>query len=1055
MSSQFIQRLLNAMLVLALLALGACSPKTNHETLSSGLTATFGDEEIVSTRQQDLGTVVVLVKLKNPPLLSQLENRQIDKELKAEIDKEQAEALQEMAKISPDIKLVFRYQLVINALAMSAPSKFIEQLQKLSAVSHAELSQKFDRPQVKVTEIPASSSAAEDFSLRNSVKFIGGEAMHALGFSGQGVKVGIIDTGIDYTHSMLGGPGTVDAFKSVDPKKATSLFPNKKVVGGIDLVGTDFDSAAALPAKRIPHPDENPMDEGGHGSHVAGTVAGLGDGVKTYSGVAPEAQLYAIKVFGAEGSTSDEVVIAALEYAANPARDGSLNGQLDVVNLSLGSGYGNPHILYAEAIRNLSNAGTAVVISAGNSGNENFIVGAPGTSDEAISVAASIDDLEHNWKFAAVKFTNPEAKEYVAEAIEGSISKPIADAGAVSGELVFIGNAAQDLDAETAAKVKGKVALIDRGVVTFAEKVKRAAGAGATGVVVANNVAGEAFAMGGDGKFDIPAIMITQGLGDQLKKDMKAGAVRIDYQTPLRIEKPELIDTITGFSSKGPRSVDGFFKPEIAAPGSDIISAEKGGGKAAVKMSGTSMAAPHMAGVAALIKQAHPELSSAEMKSVLMGTAKTIFEKKDARYPLSRMGAGRVQVDKAHAAIVATEPASISLGLVNVQSKKTLPAVLRVKNLKDQTRVLSLSLEDAAKGLSLKPVADVKLAGKATAQVALKLTLDTTVAGAATEMDGFIVLKDGKVEVLRVPVLAVVQHISQLTVGDVKVHASVGDAEGASADLEVKNAAGAKGSLLLFNLLGTDGRKQAGVKNPFVSNACDLESVGYRIITRQKEKILQVALKMYQPVTSWSQCELSVLIDTNKDGEAEQEIAGMSLGTIPGSGTAKPGFGSYLLNATKARDLRRQFEAAVASGDTKVKEDYSSALLAAQPMTTYDVSTVAVLEAPISELAVRENGVLGIKVLTSHYESAPSEVDDMLGGLKAHWLTVSTNENDQAFKDLPESTEVAAGASSVIVDLTKGAGSESLLVLAPQNSRSLSNTIKDSQSKILKPVYEP
>ena len=820
-------------------------------------------------------------------------------------------------------------------------------------------------------------------------------------------------------------------------------------------MGTEFDSAAALPAKRIPHPDDNPMDEGGHGSHVAGTVAGLGDGVKTYSGVAPEAQLYAIKVFGAEGSTSDEVVIAALEYAANPARDGSLNGQLDVVNLSLGSGYGNPHILYAEAIRNLSNAGTAVVISAGNSGNENFIVGAPGTSDEAISVAASIDDMEHNWKFAAVRFTNTGAKEYVAEAIEGSISKPIADAGAVSGELVFVGNASQDLDAETAAKVKGKIAFIDRGVVTFAEKVKRAVAAGAIGVVVANNVAGEAFAMGGDGKFDIPAIMITQGLGDQLKTDLKAGAVRIDYQTPLLIEKPEFIDTITGFSSKGPRSVDGFFKPEISAPGSDIISAEKGGGKAGVKMSGTSMAAPHMAGVAALIKKAHPELSSAEMKSVLMGTSKNIFAKKDERYPLSRMGAGRVQVDKAHAAIVATEPASISLGLVNVQSKKTVPAVLKVKNLKEQTRVLSLSLEDAAKGLSLKSVADVKLAGKASVQLALKLTLDTTAAGAAAEMDGFIVLKDGKEVVLRVPVLAVVQHISQLTVGDVKVHASVGDAEGAAADLEVKNVAGAKGSLLLFNLLGTDGRKQAGVKNPFVSNACDLESVGYRIVTRKQEKILQVALKMYQPVTSWSQCEVSVLIDTNRDGEAEQELAGMSLGAIPGSGTAKPGFGSYLLNAAKARDLRRQFEAAVASGDTKAKEDYSSALLAAQPMTTYDVSTVAILEAPISELAVRENGVLGIKVLSSHYESAPGEVDDVLGGLKNQWLAVSTNENDQAFKDLPEFTEIAAGASSVFVDLTKGAGAESLLVLAPQNARSQSNAIKDSQSKILKAVYEP
>jgi subtilisin family serine protease len=125
------------------------------------------------------------------------------------------------------------------------------------------------------------------------------------------------------------------------------------------------------------------LDEATHGTHVAGTVAGLGDGVNTYDGVAPDAALYAIKVFGAKGGTSDEVVIAALEYAADPTGDLSFQQQLDVVNLSLGSNYGNPHIMYNHAIKNLVRGGTVVVASGGNSGDSSYIVGAPGISDDA------------------------------------------------------------------------------------------------------------------------------------------------------------------------------------------------------------------------------------------------------------------------------------------------------------------------------------------------------------------------------------------------------------------------------------------------------------------------------------------------------------------------------------------------------------------------------------------------------------------------------------------------------------------------------------------------
>src|SRR5690606_6751204 len=173
--------------------------------------------------------------------------------------------------------------------------------------------------------------------------------------NGQGVTVGIIDNGIDYTHAMVGGLGTADAFTGNDPAVVEDgSFPTAKVVGGIDLVVKEYNSGAPDFEKHIPFPDQDPIDEGGHGTHVGGTVAGLGDGVNTYDGVAPGALLHAIKVFGADGSTGDSVIIAALEYAADPDGDLDPADQLNVVNLSLGSSFGTPHILYSDAMKTLA-----------------------------------------------------------------------------------------------------------------------------------------------------------------------------------------------------------------------------------------------------------------------------------------------------------------------------------------------------------------------------------------------------------------------------------------------------------------------------------------------------------------------------------------------------------------------------------------------------------------------------------------------------------------------------------------------------------------------------
>jgi minor extracellular serine protease Vpr len=1043
--------------IILVISLSSCSWKNNPSLHSaSNLNSDkVNGQDIVSTRPQELGTVLLLVQLKQPALLTRLKSvegqikPQVDLELKKLIEAEQIEVISKIKSISSEIKLVYRYQLVLNAITVAAPSQYVDAIRKISAVNLVEKSQTFARPQVAAKSV----NGKFDLTQNNSVKFIGAPDLWSKGISGQGIKVGIIDTGIDYTHSMLGGTGVPADFKAINPSLPSAFFPNKKVVGGIDLVGTKFNAASDILSNRIPIIDENPIDEGGHGTHVAGTVAGIGDDEQTYSGVAPKADLYAIKVFGADGSTGDEVVIAALEYSANTLRDGTLGGQLDVVNLSLGSGYGNPRILYNQAIQNLSRAGTSVVISAGNSGDVDFIVGAPGTSDDAISVAASIDNGEHNWKFPAVKFVNSVGKEFVVEALEGSISKPISEAGNVSGDLVYVGLATEDLSSELAAQVKGKVAFIDRGKVAFAEKVRRAFAAGAIGVVIANNQPGEAFGMGGEGRYDIPAIMITLALGDQIKSDLKVGSVKIDFQTDVKIEKPERIDTITGFSSKGPRSFDGILKPEISAPGSDIISAEMGGGTKPVKMSGTSMAAPHMAGVMALLIQSHPDLSSSQLKSLAMGTAKTIYSKKDIRYPVSRMGAGRVQIAQADAGRLVSDPAAISLGLVNLESKKVMPAEIKLKNITDSKTKLQISLEEAAPGLSLKSIVSFNLEPKEEKLVKLRLVLDRSQLGAQFELDGFIVIKESDTVVLRVPVLAVVQQISKIQASELKVRsASESDSAGALAELNLINTSEVNGKVYLFNLLGRDGRKAA--KNQFVSTECDLEAAGYRILGTGNEQKVQFVLKVYQPVTSWNLCEPSILIDSDGDGIADQELAGMTSTAIPGVvGPTQSGFASFLLDAKMARDIRRQFEVSNALG-VPAKEDYSLALIDAAPMLAQERSTMVILEAPLKKLSSKVDGSLAVKILTSHYESAPEEVDNNLGGTLQPWMNISSREKDQAYYGMPDSLTIK-GNETQTVDLTKGSGLEPLLVVSPDNSRSSSDFLRDQQSSVISPKFEP
>ncbi len=1053
------------------LSLGLAACTRNHETSQYRLIQPSVDwSAIFSTRPTEDSHAFFLVKLKSAPLFTALKTQtgkvQTDAALLKAIATEQDTLIKALGELSSEIKVIYRYRMLINGVAIVAPTALADKIGTLAGVSHLESAGHFARPELPKTETE-TRAFAKTLAARNSVKFIGATEAHGLGIRGQGLKVGIIDSGIDYTHAMLGGEGTEAAFKAVDVNQPSTAFPNKKVVGGIDFVGTKYDSGSVEFVNRVPTMDANPMDEGGHGTHVAGTVAGIGDGVDTYDGVAPDAALHALKVFGADGSTNDTVVIAALEYAADPNGDGDLSDRLDVVNLSLGSGYGSAQVLYGEAVRNLTMGGVMVVAAGGNSGDLPYIVGSPGVTSEAFSVAAGIDDMDHNWKFRAAKFQTTSNPEIFVEAIEGAVTKPLAESGSVQATLVYGGLADKDFSDELNAAMSGKIAFLDRGAVAFTEKIKRAADAGAIGVVMANNQEGDPIVMGGDGgPFAIPGIMISKTLADQLKEEMKLGDVVAELTSSHVIEKPQLIDTITSFSSRGPRSVDGALKPEITAPGEKIVSAKLGGGKVGTRMSGTSMASPHMAGVMTLLKQKFPNLSPLELKAVAMGTAKTVVDTKGERHPLSRQGAGRVQVMKALNAQALAMPSAISLGEVAVESVKTMGRKIDLKSLIATDENYVVELREASPELSIAgSPSQVSLKAGDAQTLDLRLTVNaSTLKDTVSEVSGLVVLKKvgSEDEVLRIPVLAVVNRIANLQATSLLVRStSKADSQGAVVDLTLKNSSKNPGEALVFNKIGQDPRKEDPTLDPFRSKICDLAESGYRVIEKNGAPTLQIAVKLHEPMTTWDLCEVSVLIDRDGDHEADQELAGLRMKYV--SGLSGEDYASVLLDVKAAREIRAKYEADVIKpkptpepGATPAPAptlSYTPAIVALEDMRAIENSTLAVLETPVSALNLTSQGTLAVRIATSAQTGSAIEPDDFLANNPKRWRQLNLRPQGAAFVELPESVRVGAEETKT-VSFAKGAGNESLLILMP-NGRPLWNSLgRDGQSQTVSPKYK-
>lgn len=459
-------------------------------------------------------------------------------------------------------------------------------------------------------------------------------AQNTLGLSGAGVKVGVIDTGIDVDHPDLDG--------------GTAGFPNSRVAYGYDFVGDAYNADPASPSYNpVPVPDANPDDCGGHGTHVAGIIGANG----SVKGVAPNVTFGAYRVFGCAGSTNSDILVAAMERA--------LNDGMNVVNQSLGASFQWPDYPTAKAADSLVKAGVVMVASIGNSGTSGlYAAGAPGVGKKVIGVASYDNVMVEQQRFSAG------GSEYGYFA---------SDAGALPTSGTFplarTGTSASTTDgcsALAAGSLTGQVALIRRGGCTFYQKAFNAQAAGAAAVIIYNNIPGVLSAtVAGSPPVTIPVATVSDQVGLALDAQIAAGGATMTWLPGVGSYPNPAGGLISSFSSWG-LAADLSLKPNLGAPGGFIKSTyplELGG---YAVLSGTSMSSPHTAGAVALMLEADPKLSPGQVKRNLQNTAvpKVWTGNPATGYidMVHRQGAGMINIPAAIQSKTAVAPSEIALG---------------------------------------------------------------------------------------------------------------------------------------------------------------------------------------------------------------------------------------------------------------------------------------------------------------------------------------------------------------------------------------------------------
>ncbi len=518
------------------------------------------------------------------------------------------------------------YKHAFSGVSMSLPANQVQNLLKSKVVKKVWSNEKFtiDPPIVNQENEQLN---ANEFNVANYSPYDSLDRLHAEGYTGKGVKIGILDTGMDYNH-----PDLKDGYK-----------------GGYDFVDNDNDPMETTYEdwQKSGQPEVN----GGfyyteHGTHVAGIIGGRGIVDSEYSsiGAAPEADLYAYRVLGPYGSGTSEGIIAGIDKAV---QDG-----MDVINMSLGATVNDPLYATSIAVNNAVLSGVTTVVAAGNSGDKMWTLGSPGSAALALTVGASsvaIDIYQYTGSYDGKNYQLRQLTKNYKDDLSALKEKKI--------QIVDVGLG--DQNGYAGQDVKGKFVFMNRGVYTLDSKVAYAKAQGAAGVIMANDEANKAEGaiqtFLGESMNAIPSFSVSFEEGQAFSTAIKAGKTEFTFGDFSKIQT--VADELAAFSSRGPSKVNYDIKPEVIAPGVSILATVPfyindktvDGSKpedyqyAYARLSGTSMATPYIAGVSALLLQSNKDLEPADVKSILMNTADPLS--KD--YSVFEVGSGRVDAYEA------------------------------------------------------------------------------------------------------------------------------------------------------------------------------------------------------------------------------------------------------------------------------------------------------------------------------------------------------------------------------------------------------------------------
>lgn len=592
--------------------------------------------------------VAVIVHLSEKPValeqgISQVKGKKFSNaranEVRSNVKAQQAKVKKELTAKQVQMTQGYTFDTVLNGFAATIRANDIPKLLSVEGITLIEPDATVYASEEITTKSPKSPKSSElikdeqlEAQMNTSISFLGIEKLWNEGIEGQGIKVAVLDTGIDADHPEFAG--IYKGGKNFIPNSSTYAKPR-----------ADDDASETLPSERpTGTPEFNANGSSfytSHGTHVAGTIAAIGANEFGIKGIAPKVDLYAYRVLGAYGSGATSGIVKAIETAVIE--------EMDVINLSLGGGANTETDAGSFAINNAMMAGTIGVVATGNSGPNRGTMGTPATARLGIAVGNT---------------TNPETMyngEVNITVGDYNFTKQLPLMGTTFGknlaaqlqgefDLVAIPGNGEVKDFE-GIDVEGKVALISRGSIAFVDKIANAKANGAVATII-HNFAGGTNAPDISGiflgdSFDfLPTFDMSVTDGNAIRTALAGGTGKVSFGKFASTTTTG--DDVNSSSSRGPSTPNFDIKPDVTAPGTNIMSTipmyksdfpNAVYDEAYARKTGTSMATPHIAGIAALVKQANPDWDAFDVKVALSNTAKVLDT---AKYDVFSQGAGRV-----------------------------------------------------------------------------------------------------------------------------------------------------------------------------------------------------------------------------------------------------------------------------------------------------------------------------------------------------------------------------------------------------------------------------